>query len=209
MDKFVIAKERISINNILLHFGIHIKRGGFICCPKHKEKNPSCKVYDKNVKCFACGFFGSVIDITMVVLDCDKYDALSYLDTAFSLELNTPLTIAQKKEWALQKRKKENETKIQKRLESFEKETTAKIIDKFRKCEKWLCDNKCEDCNDLETWHNKIGDRYFEIIDMAIFLKWLYLKICDISQPESKYDYIYNIDKVELLRKIYIGEIKI
>lgn len=48
------------------HF-LEINRASFTCCPLHKEKTPSLKVYTKTNSwyCFGCNEGGNVIDLTM------------------------------------------------------------------------------------------------------------------------------------------------
>lgn len=42
---------------------IEPNRAGFILCPFHKEKTPSCKIYNNRFFCFGCGEFGDTIDL--------------------------------------------------------------------------------------------------------------------------------------------------
>ena len=57
-------------------YGFHANRSGYICCPFHGERTPSCKIYDGTGgwHCFGCGEGGSVIDFV------EKYFGLTFLD---------------------------------------------------------------------------------------------------------------------------------
>ena len=56
-------------------------RGGFILCPFHHEKTPSCKIYEENNHwhCFGCGAGGDVIDLVMQENDIDFISAVKRL----------------------------------------------------------------------------------------------------------------------------------
>ncbi len=54
-------------------------RAGFICCPFHTEKTPSCKLYGTKFKCFGCGEHGDVIDFYMKVYGVGFTTALAKL----------------------------------------------------------------------------------------------------------------------------------
>lgn len=53
-------KEKYSMREVVESYGIKINRTGFCCCPFHKEKTPSMKIYDKSFNCFGCGANGDV-----------------------------------------------------------------------------------------------------------------------------------------------------
>ena len=39
-------KQSVKMPEILSRYGLKQNRAGFICCPFHKEKSASCKIYD-------------------------------------------------------------------------------------------------------------------------------------------------------------------
>ena len=39
-------KQSVKMSEILSRYGLKPNRAGFICCPFHKEKSASCKIYD-------------------------------------------------------------------------------------------------------------------------------------------------------------------
>jgi hypothetical protein len=54
--------------------GIEPNHNGFIHCPWHDDKNPSCKVNDEYVHCFACNESGDVYKVAaaLIGVPCDK-----------------------------------------------------------------------------------------------------------------------------------------
>lgn len=56
-------KGAYSMRDILRRYGLpEQNRAGFICCPFHREKTPSMKVYAKDFHCFGCGAHGDIFD---------------------------------------------------------------------------------------------------------------------------------------------------
>lgn len=56
--------SNLSILNVLDMAGVVVKRG-FILCPFHEERNPSCKIYPASdtFYCFGCGKWGTAYDL--------------------------------------------------------------------------------------------------------------------------------------------------
>ena len=54
-------------------------RAGFICCPFHKEKTPSMKIYEDSYYCFGCGESGDIFDFI------SKMDNLTFKEVFLSL----------------------------------------------------------------------------------------------------------------------------
>lgn len=52
-------KQMYSMKDILQMYGIQVKKG-FCCCPFHKEKTGSMKVYKDSYNCFGCGANGDI-----------------------------------------------------------------------------------------------------------------------------------------------------
>lgn len=60
-------KKSYSMRDILERYGLHPNRSGFICCPFHKEKTASMKIYQDSYYCFGCGAHGDVFDLVMAM----------------------------------------------------------------------------------------------------------------------------------------------
>ena len=51
-------KQMYSMRDIIERYGFTPNRSGFICCPFHKEKTASMKIYKDSYHCFGCGASG-------------------------------------------------------------------------------------------------------------------------------------------------------
>ena len=49
MDKVEIIKDRLTMREVLLHYGYEPNRAKFICCPFHNERTPSMKIYEQEI----------------------------------------------------------------------------------------------------------------------------------------------------------------
>ena len=48
IDAVQTIKDRLTMCEVLLHYGYEPNRAKFICCPFHNEKTPSMKIYEKD-----------------------------------------------------------------------------------------------------------------------------------------------------------------
>jgi hypothetical protein len=62
------------LREYLRNKGIEPNYNGFIHCPWHEDKNPSCKVNDEYIYCFACNKGGDIYKVAAALLSvpCDK-----------------------------------------------------------------------------------------------------------------------------------------
>lgn len=72
-------KKSYNMRDILGRYRLHPNRSGFICCPFHKEKTASMKIYQDSYYCFGCGAHGDVFDFVMAMED------LSFRETFLDL----------------------------------------------------------------------------------------------------------------------------
>ena len=72
-------KQSYSMRQILDRYGLVPNRAGFICCPFHKEKTPSMKIYKDSFHCFGCGENGDVFSFV------EKMDNLTFKEAYLSL----------------------------------------------------------------------------------------------------------------------------
>ncbi len=103
-----IIKQSVTMEQAAEHYGFKANRGGFICCPFHGEKTPSCKLYSHSFYCFGCQKHGSVINFVMELNGTSFSEACKELNSAFSLGLDFGRVIspAQRKEQAEAARKR-------------------------------------------------------------------------------------------------------
>ncbi len=78
------------MDEVVRRYGFEPNRAGFICCPFHREKTPSLKVYSepgRGFYCYGCGAGGSVIDFAMLLFKIPFANAVSRIDCDFLLGL--------------------------------------------------------------------------------------------------------------------------
>ncbi len=88
-DVFSEIKQRVPTIDAARYYGFSPNRAGFICCPLHREKTPSLKLYPGTGgwHCFGCGKGGSVIDFVAQVFGLDMMQAVRKLNADFALAL--------------------------------------------------------------------------------------------------------------------------
>lgn len=77
-------KEKLSIGEVLNHYGLQPNRNKMLCCPFHNDKKPSMQVYPETntVHCFSgnCQHTGKAIDQIDFILhkeSCSKHEAIT------------------------------------------------------------------------------------------------------------------------------------
>lgn len=66
------VKELYSMPDILVRYGLHPNRRGFVQCPFHTgDREPSMKVYKDGYNCFACGANGDIFSFIMAMENQD------------------------------------------------------------------------------------------------------------------------------------------
>lgn len=65
-------RQRVTMRDVLAHYGIGIDRGGFAICPFHSDRHPSMKVYpnDRGWWCFVCGDGGDIFKFIQKMESC-------------------------------------------------------------------------------------------------------------------------------------------
>ena len=119
-------KQRISMPEMMRHYGFELDRSGFCKCPLHGEKTGSFKAYSGNrgFYCFGCGAHGSVIDFVMLYFGLSFKDALAKINVDFSLglpigeKLDRRKRIEMNRQAFMRKREVEAEKAEQERLDN-------------------------------------------------------------------------------------------
>lgn len=112
-------KQSYSMRQILDRYGLTPNRAGFICCPFHKEKTPSMKIYKDSFYCFGCGENGDVFSFV------EKMDNLTFKEAFLSLggdyKKETSFSTRRKIQQAKTRRKKKEEkiAKIKARIKDL------------------------------------------------------------------------------------------
>lgn len=123
-------KEQVSMQDVLAMYGIRANRAGFICCPFHKERTASLKVYKDSFYCFGCGASGDIFGFVQ------QMDGISFKDAFVLLGGTYPDGKKQSdfaRKMALYHLKKKKETDAKKRLELDRKRhQNGNLIDLYR-----------------------------------------------------------------------------
>ena len=119
-------KHRVSMIEMLQHYGIETNRSNFCRCPFHQERSASFKAYPgtRGFYCYGCHANGSVIDFVMKFFGLSFGDAIKKINEDFSLGLPIGEKLDRRKQLEMQKqafmRKREMNAKKaeQERLEN-------------------------------------------------------------------------------------------
>lgn len=82
-------KKSYSMRDILERYGLHPNRSGFICCPFHKEKTASMKIYQDSYYCFGCGAHGDIFDFVSEMEDITFREAFFELGGTYEQKKET------------------------------------------------------------------------------------------------------------------------
>ena len=147
-------KQSVSMQEVVEGYGIRIDRKGFCCCPFHKEKTASMKIYKSSYNCFGCGANGDVFSFVMGMENCDFKTAYKSLGGSYEQRSDRQRNLYQYK---LQKRK-EKEIKRLQRLEQEKREMIEEV--KLQKLFKMLSpvfsDDWCAAVNRLEYLYYRL-----------------------------------------------------
>lgn len=111
-----VIKQNVSMYDIFIRYGLKHGRGGAICCPFHREKTPSFKIYQNGKKfhCFGCGADGDVISFAMKYYGITYGQAITRLASEFGIHVAGGKTLTIKERVKIQetrrKRKQEEES---------------------------------------------------------------------------------------------------
>ena len=147
-------KQSVSMRELVERYGIHIDRKGFCCCPFHKEKTGSMKIYKDSYNCFGCGANGDIFSFVMGMENCDFKTAYKALGGSYRQQSDHQRNLYH---YHLQKRK-EDEIKRLQRIEQEKKEVIEEIrMQKiFKKLSPVFSDDWCEAVNRLEYLFYKL-----------------------------------------------------
>ncbi|NBH15595.1 DNA primase [Lachnospiraceae bacterium] len=122
-------KDLYSMKDILERYGLpQPNRAGFICCPFHKEKTASMKIYKKDFNCFGCGANGDIFTFVMLMDGLTFKEAFKALGGETDNSFSTRLKIYQAQ------KKREMKQKTEKKLKQ-KRELNYLLMDVYRK---WL-----------------------------------------------------------------------
>ena len=98
-------KQRVSMIEMLQHYGIETNRSNFCRCPFHQEKSASFKAYPgtRGFYCYGCHESGSVIDFVIKFFGLSFGDAIKKINEDFSLGLPIGEKLDRRKQLEMQK----------------------------------------------------------------------------------------------------------
>lgn len=151
MDKVEIIKERLTMREVLSHYGYETNRAKFICCPFHNEKTPSMKIYEQDFHCFGCGEHGDIISFVGKLFNLDFKETLKKIDIDFGLNLYGEHTFDEIRRSHYKQKQIQAERERKKREKERAEEEYWKIFDEWKR----LDDNKrkYEPKTMKEEWH--------------------------------------------------------
>ena len=114
-------KRVTSMREVAERYSIRINSKGFCCCPFHKEKTPSMKIYKDSYHCFGCGTSGDIFSFVMGMEHCDFKTAFSILGGTYERS-NTDFSNKIRQEKFRRQREEEQ------RKEQFQKQFKNEIL---------------------------------------------------------------------------------
>lgn len=215
MNKIEEIIERVPIKEVLARYWGQPDRTGRYRCVFHNGKDNNMVALDRRCYCFVCNASGNVINVVRTIFNSTTKQAMKMLDSDFNLGLEKPLTQAEKEAYAKRQAERQKEIERKERMEAYAVECLNAIRDKLKIADDYI---------EKKSFHGEIGSaemqEYARSTDYTMFLKaierkrwleWLWCVIVRDSHYLVDEDFCatYGTDKVEILRKVYKGEIKI
>lgn len=120
-------KDLYSMKDILERYGLpQPNRAGFICCPFHREKTASMKIYPRDFNCFGCGANGDIFTFIMLMDGLTFKEAFKELGGDTDNSFSTRLKIYQAQ------KKREMQWKAEEKLRQ-KRELNYLLMDVYRK----------------------------------------------------------------------------
>lgn len=86
MNLFEKVKDKVTVVNAAMRYGLETSRNGMTRCPFHDDHTPSLKLNRDYFYCFGCGARGDVIDFTVSLYDLSLTEAVSKLARDFGID---------------------------------------------------------------------------------------------------------------------------
>lgn len=109
-------KQTTTMRDVLDRYGVKVDRNGMCCCPIHKERHPSMKVYPDGYKCFACNSAGDIFKFVQEMENCSFKDAFILLGGTYEHEDNSRKRMLMQMKY---KRQREREARMQQAERDF------------------------------------------------------------------------------------------
>lgn len=134
MIDFNDLKAIASIEDILGYYNLKPNRQGMICCPFHRDKRPSLKVYPQtnSFYCFGCGAGGDVISFVRLMENTTASEAAELINSVLNLGLGG----------------RKNSAELRRKIRQREQERAEKF--EFIKWTKTFYDKVCKELRGYE-----------------------------------------------------------
>lgn len=87
-DMFGAIRSRVTMAQVVEHYGGKVGRDHKALCPFHKDRHPSLHVYDHSFYCFVCGAGGDVVRYVALLLGVKDWEAAKHMDQQMGLHLD-------------------------------------------------------------------------------------------------------------------------
>jgi len=216
-NKIKKIKDKVSMSDLLNFLGFKVPNNSkYIKCPFHEDKTPSMIVHENRVHCFSCGRTMDIIDFTAQYFSISIIEAIDRLDKIFNCGVNEFESMEEIVKIREQMFIKEEEKKERQKIQEFSDKCLRQILEEMQECRKKIFefDKLIEE---TEVIYRDYGSDFDKKVSQAVKakfrlakLEWFYDVIMETSPSEDcEYSYKYGVDKLEILKKIYDGEIKI
>ena len=88
MTIFDDIKELVDVPTAARTYGVEVYRGNMALCPFHRERHPSCKLYEDHYYCFGCQAHGDVIRLVQELFGLSAIEAVKQINSDFALGLD-------------------------------------------------------------------------------------------------------------------------
>ena len=88
MTIFDEVKSLVDVPTAARSYGVEVHRGNMALCPFHRERHPSCKLYEDHYYCFGCQAHGDVIKLVQELFGLSPIEAVKQLNSDFALGLD-------------------------------------------------------------------------------------------------------------------------
>lgn len=88
MTIFDEVKDLVDVPTAACSYGVEVHRGNMALCPFHRERTPSCKLYEDHYYCFGCQAHGDVIRLVQELFGLKPIEAVKQLNSDFGLGLD-------------------------------------------------------------------------------------------------------------------------
>ena len=175
-DAVQTIKDRLTMSEVLLHYGYQPNKAGFVCCAFHREKTASMKVYEKSFHCFGCGANGDVISFVKDLFSLSFPDTLKKIDLDFNLNIYGAHTFEELRQ------SKRKQQAIQAERERKEREKQQAYAEYWAVFDEWkrLDDNKLKYAPNTpdEEWHPLFVEALQKIAYQEYLLEMVELRRC-------------------------------